>query len=258
MPFIFLQQIFLLQVLYTEAFFGKEQTLTWSGGAEKHRGNPRAPGISVPSCQDMVYCSRGGWCWSFVDNVSPRFLRRGALLSIQNAYILELTTPTWHYLSLQDISAPLISTIIHRKAVVRGIKPEGDKVGRHGSHMSETAVIHKPLFLSSLKPSQTGPSPFPFCLSSPSVCLSPPLSLLALCVSPPSLPQQNYRGLLVVKSVFLQPGISTGQHSVRTLRSLCLPYNSHAHVRARCLHHHSWNDPDWASLALWRADGPFF
>lgn len=61
---------------------------------------------------------------------------------------------------------------------------------------------------------------------------------------PPPLTLQSYRGLLVVKSVFLQPGISTGQHSVRTPHSLCLPCNSHARVRACCLHYHSRNDPD--------------
>lgn len=76
---------------------------------------------------------------------------------------------------------------------------------------------------------------------------SAPFLPLPLLLSPPSLPQQNYRGLLVVKSVFLQPGISTGQHSVRTLHSLWLPYNSHAHVGARCLRCYSWNDPDWAA-----------
>lgn len=82
--------------------------------------------------------------------------------------------------------------------------------------------------------------------------LSPFSSPLTQLLSPPSLPQQNYRGLLVVKSVFLQPGISTGQHSVRTLHSLCLPNNSHAHVRARCLRSCSWNDPDWATMAFRR------
>lgn len=53
--------------------------------------------------------------------------------------------------------------------------------------------------------------------------LAPSFSLCTPSSSPPSLPQQSHRGLLVVKSVFLQPGISTGQHSVRTLHSLCLP-----------------------------------
>lgn len=72
--------------------------------------------------------------------------------------------------------------------------------------------------------------------------LSPPLhspDTASLSLSPPALLQQNYRGLLVVKSVFLQPGISTGQHSVRMLHSLRLPDDSNTPVRARCLRHES-------------------
>lgn len=82
------------------------------------------------------------------------------------------------------------------------------------------------------------------------LCLPPRLFLpllapyLTLLLSPWFLPQQNYRGVLVVTSVFLQPGISTGQHSVRTLHSLCLPCSSHAHLRACFLPFCSGIHPD--------------
>ncbi len=52
--------------------------------------------------------------------------------------------------------------------------------GRHGSHMSETAVIRNPLFLSSFERLQISPPLF-FCLFPPS--MSP--SLLSLCLSLP-------------------------------------------------------------------------
>lgn len=114
------------------------------------------------------------------------------------------------------------------------------------SHVKNSS---NPLIRSSFEKCRTSLPPLPY---------FPPLSTpLTLCDSLPSaLPRQNYRGLLVVKSVFLQPGISTGPHSVGTLHSLCLPYNSHAHVRACCLHCHAQNQPWWNIVSLLTAQLP--